>query len=68
MKQNEIKTFKGLSLMPSDAFRNISAMIEVGLLLTVIDGEDKSDGGDYVLTIARQYAEAAHDAALENQK
>ena len=63
-----MKTFKGLSLNPSDAFRNIAAMIEVGLLLTVIDSEDKSDGGDYVLTIAKQYAEAASKNVLEEKK
>ena len=63
-----MKSFKGLSLNPPDAFRNIALMIEVGLLLTVMDGEDHTDGGDYVLSIAKKYAEAAHDAALENRK
>lgn len=61
-------SFKGLSLNPADAFRNIAVMIEAGLLLTIIDSEDHSDGGDYVLSIAKKYAEAAHDAALENCK
>lgn len=63
-----MNTFKGLSLNPSDAFRNIAAMIEVGLLLTVTDIEDKTDGGDYVLTIAKRYAEAACNHALEEKK
>ena len=63
-----MNTFKGLSLNPSDAFRNIAAMIEVGLLLTVTDSECKSDSGDYVLTIAKQYAEAACNHALEEKK
>lgn len=68
MKSISRESFKGLSLNPADAFRNISTMIEVGLLLTVIDSEDRSDGGDYVLSIAKQYAEAAADHAQENQK
>lgn len=63
-----LKTFNGLSLTPVDALSNIAAMIEVGLLLTVTDSECKSDGGDYVLTIAKQYAEAACKHALEEKK
>lgn len=63
-----LKTFKGLSLEPVEAFQNIAAMIEVGLLLTVTDIEDKTDGGDYVLTTAKRYAEAACNHALEEKK
>ena len=62
-----LKTFKGLSLEPVDAFQNIAAMNEVGLLL-VAAGDEDSDLGDCVTAFARDYATAAHAYALENQK
>ncbi|RXI20819.1 hypothetical protein DOD04_00485 [Klebsiella michiganensis] len=63
-----MKTFKGLSLQPVDALQNIAAMNEVGfLLVSANDGED-IELGDAVIAFARDYAKAAHDFALENQK
>ncbi|BBE80239.1 hypothetical protein [Phytobacter sp. MRY16-398] len=63
-----MKTFKGLSLQPVDAFRNIAAIIEVGLLISITDKDDGSDLGDCIFQQAKLYAEAAADHALENQK
>lgn len=62
-----LKTFKGLSLEAVEAFQNIAAMNEVGLLL-VAAGDENSDLGDCVIAFARDYATAAHAYALENQK
>lgn len=66
--KTEFPAFKGLSLEPEIAFRQIAALIEAGLIISVIDGEDKSDLSDCVFILARQYAEAAHDYAMENGK
>ncbi|EPT4022366.1 hypothetical protein ACVQMG_000525 [Enterobacter roggenkampii] len=63
-----MKTFKGLSLTPADAFRNIASLIEAGLLIAVTDIASNSDLADCVFQLTKQYSEAAHDAALENQK
>ncbi|MDM3296359.1 hypothetical protein [Citrobacter sp. Cc139] len=63
-----MKTFKGLTLEPETAFRQIAAMIETGLIISVIDIEEKSDLGDCIFCLAKQYAEAAHDYAMENRK
>lgn len=63
-----MESFKGLSLQPADAFRNIAAMIEVGMLISVIDIQESSDLSDCIFSIVKQYAEAAHKAEVENQK
>ncbi|MGF2418319.1 hypothetical protein ACQUTE_17465 [Citrobacter freundii] len=63
-----MQTFKGLTLEPETAFRQIAAMIETGLIISVIDIEEKSDLGDCIFYLAKQYAEAAHDYAMENRK
>lgn len=63
-----MKTFKGLSLQPVDAFQNIAAMNEVGLLLAATDDGENSELSDCVIAFARDYAKAAADHALENQK
>ncbi|MDH0315286.1 hypothetical protein N7410_28870 [Klebsiella pasteurii] len=62
-----LKTFKGLSLESVDAFQNIAAMNEVGLLLMAA-GDENSDLGDCVIALARDYAAAAHAYALEEKK
>ncbi|EOC3267761.1 helix-turn-helix domain-containing protein [Salmonella enterica subsp. enterica serovar Montevideo] len=54
-----MRTFKGLSLDPKDAFRNIASMINTGMLITVIDGEERTDLGDAIFHQAKLYAEAA---------
>lgn len=68
-----MKTFKGLTLEPETAFRQIAALIEAGLIeagliISVTNTNDKSDLSDCVFILARQYAEAAHDYAMENGK
>ncbi|MEQ5055776.1 hypothetical protein ABN154_28930 [Klebsiella michiganensis] len=63
-----LKTFNGLSLQPVDAFQNIAAMNEVGLLLAAANDGGDIELGDAVIAFARDYAKAAHDFALENQK
>lgn len=63
-----MKTFRGLSLQPADAFKNIAAMIEVGMLIAVVDSNDDGDLSDCVFSIAQQYAAVAHEAMLEYQK
>ncbi|HCG2927101.1 TPA: hypothetical protein NJV01_004274 [Escherichia coli] len=63
-----MKTFKGLTLEPETAFHQIAVMIEAGLIISVTDIEEKSDLGDCIFYLAKQYAEAAHDYAMENRK
>lgn len=63
-----LKTFKELSLTPLDALKNISAIIEVGHLMTSCSDKECEEIGDVVIDFARQYAVAAHAYALENQK
>lgn len=63
-----MKTFKALSLTPLDSLKNISAIIEVGHLMTSCSDKEYEEIGDMVIDFARQYADAAHAYALENQK
>lgn len=52
-----METFKGLSLQPTDAFKNIANFIECGVLLAVVDdGSECSELGDMLLGFARDYA------------
>lgn len=60
-----MKTFKGLTLEPETAFRQIAAMIETGLIISVIDIEEKSDLGDCIFYLAKQYAKAAQENESE---
>lgn len=48
-----MKTFKGLPLEPETAFRQIAAMIETGLIISVIDIEEKSDLGDCIFYLGK---------------
>ncbi|EAM2623988.1 hypothetical protein PUY44_002485 [Salmonella enterica] len=66
--KTELTTFKGLTLESETAFRQIAALIEAGLIISVTDTNDKSELSDCVFILARQYAEAAHDYAMENGK
>lgn len=59
----ELPTFKGLTLEPETAFRQIAALIEAGLIISVTDTNDKSDLSDCVFILAKHYAEAAHKSA-----
>lgn len=61
--KTELTTFKGLTLEPEAAFRQIAALIEAGLIISITNTNDKSDLSDCVFILARQYAEAAHDYA-----
>lgn len=63
-----MKNFKGLSLEPVDALKNISAIIEVGHLMTSCSDKECEEIGDVVIGFARQYAAAAHTYALEEKK
>ncbi|WP_275146212.1 hypothetical protein [Citrobacter portucalensis] len=52
--------FKGLSINPYDALKNIANLIECGALLTVVDdGGEYSELGDVILGFAKDYAIAA---------
>lgn len=66
--EKELPTFKGLTLEPETAFHQIAALIEAGLIISVTDGEDHSDLSDCIFILAKQYAEAAHDCAVEKIK
>ncbi len=68
MTLNKSNTFKGLSLQPGDAFRQIAIMIEAGMIFSVSDLEDSSDLSDFIFQQARLYAEAANDLAMEKLK
>lgn len=63
-----METFKGLSLQPADAFKNIASMIEAGMLISVVDSEESSDLSDCIFCIVKRYAEAAHEAVMETKK
>lgn len=63
--KTEFPAFKGLALEPEIAFRQIAALIEAGLIISVIDEEDKSDLGDCIFILAKRYAEAAHANEME---
>ncbi|HIB1529917.1 TPA: hypothetical protein ACWV6C_005578 [Salmonella enterica subsp. enterica serovar Muenchen] len=66
--KTEFPAFKGLTLEPEIAFRQIAALIEAGLIISVTDGEDHSDLSDCIFILAKRYAEASHDYAMENRK
>ena len=63
-----MKTFKGLSLEPLDALKNISAIIESGHLMVSCSDKECEETGDVVIDFARQYAAAAYAYALEENK
>ncbi|EGI5342401.1 helix-turn-helix transcriptional regulator [Salmonella enterica subsp. enterica serovar Sandiego] len=63
--KTELTTFKGLTLEPETAFRQIAALIEAGLIISVTDTNDKSEISDCVFILAKRYAEAAHNYALK---
>lgn len=68
MSKETFKTFKSLSLESADALKNISAIIEVGHLMTSCSDKECEEIGDVVIDFARQYAAAAHAYALEEKK
>ncbi|EFT5807637.1 helix-turn-helix transcriptional regulator [Salmonella enterica] len=65
MNCTHIKNFKGLSLHPYDAFKNIGALIEVAGLLTTVTDKEYCELGDVMFDFTRKYAKAAQDYALK---
>lgn len=63
-----MNNFKGLSLEPTDALKNISTILEGGYLLVICSDKAVSEIGELVIDFARQYAAAACTNSLENQK
>ncbi|HGG5994870.1 TPA: hypothetical protein ACJG4C_003900 [Salmonella enterica subsp. diarizonae serovar 61:r:z53] len=63
-----MNTFKGLTLEPETAFRQIAVIIEAGMIISVIDSEESPDLSDCIFCIAKKYAEAAHQAQMDNRK
>lgn len=49
-----MKTFKGLTLEPETAFRQIAALIEAGLIISVTNTNDKSDLSDCVFILKKR--------------
>lgn len=56
----KIKTFKGLSIQPCDAFKNISLIVETASLLSVVDDDEYREIGDVLLAFVCSYANEAH--------
>lgn len=63
-----MKAFKGLSLAPLDALKNISAIIECGHLMTSCSDKECEEIGDVIIDFARQYATSTHAYAQEKKK
>lgn len=56
----KIKTFKGLSIQPCDAFRNISLFVESASLLSAVDDDEYREISDILLGFVCNYAIEAH--------
>lgn len=56
----KIKTFKGLSIHPCDAFKNMSLIVEVASLLSAVNDDEFREIGDILLAFASNYASEAH--------
>lgn len=67
-KTETLKTFKGLSLVPLDALKNISAIIECGHLMTSCSDKEYEEIGDVIINFARQYSASAHAYIQEEKK
>ncbi|EAB6966752.1 hypothetical protein GR39_000642 [Salmonella enterica subsp. enterica] len=63
-----LPVFKGLTLAPLDALKNISAIIECGHLMTSCSDRECEEIGDVIIDFARQYAASAHAYAQEEKK
>ncbi|ECO0851690.1 hypothetical protein AA073_20500 [Salmonella enterica subsp. enterica serovar Newport] len=63
-----MNTFKGLTLEPEVAFRQIATIIEAGMIISVIGDEESPDLSDCMFCVAKKYAEAAHQAQMDNRK
>lgn len=60
MSTSVINDFKGFSLHPFDALKNIACLIECGRILSVANDGELAETGDVVIDFARQYALAAY--------
>ncbi|MGE2189106.1 hypothetical protein ACNF2Y_07860 [Enterobacter hormaechei] len=63
-----MKLFKGLSLHPHDAFKNIGALIEAAGILTAVTDEEYQELSDVIIGFCRKYAKVAEDIELEKIK
>lgn len=64
MSNIQTNSFKGLSLHPHDAFKNLAAFIEVASLFTAVTDEEYRELSDVLLEFARKYADAARKIEL----
>ncbi|MDG1643721.1 hypothetical protein DA718_12615 [Klebsiella huaxiensis] len=55
-----IKTFKGLSIHPCDAFKNMALIVEAASLLSAVDDDEYREISDILLGFACSYASEAH--------
>ncbi|EAM2865518.1 hypothetical protein AHS81_17410 [Salmonella enterica] len=63
-----LPVFKDLPLVPLDALKSISAIIECGHLMTSCSDKECEEIGDVIIDFARQYAASAHAYAQEEKK
>ncbi|MEP9058784.1 hypothetical protein [Enterobacter asburiae] len=63
-----MKLFKGLSLHPHDAFKNIGVLIEAAGILTCVTDEEYQELSDVIIELCRKYAKVAEDIELEKLK
>ncbi|HHD0688597.1 hypothetical protein [Citrobacter freundii] len=59
------KTFKGLSVQPSDAFKNMSLIVETASLLSAVDDDQYREIGDILFAFVCNYANEAHKNELD---
>ncbi|HID5264628.1 TPA: hypothetical protein ACXEM2_003864 [Enterobacter hormaechei] len=55
-----IKTFKGLSTHPCDAFKNMSLIVETASLLSAVDDDEYREISDALFAFVCDYANEAH--------
>lgn len=61
----KIKTFKGLSFHPCDAFKNMSLIVEAASLLSAVDDDEYREISDILLAFVCNYANEAHKNELD---
>ncbi|AKE59036.1 MULTISPECIES: hypothetical protein [Citrobacter] len=63
-----IKTFKGLSIRPCDAFKNISLITETASLLSAVDDDGYREISDVLFAFVCNYADEARKNESEKLK
>lgn len=63
-----IKTFKGLSTRPRDAFKNMSLIIEAASLLSATNDDKYREISDTLLAFVCNYANEAHQNESERRQ